>query len=57
MKRMVMELWISDEAAEEMAGKVQEDLLPPDMVDGEKVLGARVRLPGGTDIRIGETFG
>lgn len=56
MKKILIEMWVTDESAERGLEKLggQEQL--DEMIDGD-VLGVRVALPGGVVLRAGETFG
>lgn len=56
MKRMVIEIWVTDEAAAQATEKIGGQGALDEMVD-EEILGVRVALPGGVILRAGETFG
>lgn len=56
MKRVVMEIWVTDEAAAQVPEGIGSQADLDDMVDGD-VLGVRVTLPDGNVLRAGQTFG
>ena len=54
MKKLTMEVWVTDEAAADVTADAVDSL--EDMVD-DKIIGVCVRLPDGNTLRAGETFG
>lgn len=60
MKRVVMEIWVTDEAAAAQESTITPDQsVLDDMIADEEgaVLGVRVTLPDGNVLRAGQTFG
>lgn len=53
-KKLTLEVWVTDEAAAEMTAEASDSF--EDIVDG-RIIGARVALPDGNVLRVGETFG
>lgn len=56
MKRVVIEMWITDEAAEQGFRALAPEGGLEEMLD-EQILGVRVALPDGSVLRAGQTYG